>query len=101
MKQKVLMYTELCKFMETVWLRAAQTAGAKTPGNATKARHASRFSFSRNIHLLVLISADFSLRGCVNPASWLSPAAGTSLTQPHREKYALHSMYRVGLKGLS
>ena len=43
----------------------------------------------------VLNGAYFSLKGCVNPTSWLPLAASDSFTQPLREKYALHSMYRL------
>ena len=37
-----LVYTELCKFVESVWLRVAQTDGMKTRGDATKAHYLSR-----------------------------------------------------------
>lgn len=37
----------------------------------------------------ILRSANFSLKGCVNHASRLSPTAGSSFTQPFGEKLAL------------
>ena len=36
----------------------------------------------------VLSSANLSLKGCVNPASWLPLAAGTSFKQPLVETFA-------------
>ena len=38
--------------------------------------------------LLLLSSANFSIRSCMNPASRLSLDAGMSFTQPHTQKYA-------------
>ena len=40
---------------------------------------------------MVLSSANFSPRGCVNPASWLCLAAETSFTQPLREKCSIQN----------
>ena len=43
---------------------------------------------AREAYCILLSSANFPLRGCVNPASWLLLAAGMSVSHPLIEKYA-------------
>ena len=50
--------------------------------------------FTRRPFLSSLISsANWSLRGCVNPSSWLPLTADVAFTQPITDKYALTSIY--------
>ena len=52
----------------------------------------NQFAFSTlAFERIVLSSAYFSLRGCVNPASWLLLDARASFAQPLNEKYPLQS----------
>ena len=55
------------------------------------------FDMSKSLvkKISVLCGANFSLGGCVNPASWLTLATGASFTQPLGEKCALQSMRLV------